>query len=355
MNKHINSFDNQLQYSSSFSGIEKPSITYLKDSNTVIFKSAYHAPTEDKTQARVGDLVFTNWSIYTEDVEGDKPLYVDPLDNGTITALRDDGNQCLGVVVIPASYSDDGLVRLVSLDFMDYNHPQDGSTVPVNMMWGKTGETVTDLDTKDQILAYTPGTTTLALANYSYFGTDYGIIDSYVRQEDVRLSYDYWSGEDTMIPSPYTNSGQKNNVYFSNSSSILNDGLCGKDNTDKIIAMSSAEIGDSSFNNEQSVYPAAMCCRSYKYEQFQNEDGDNVYYYLPSIAELGLLIARIEEVNFARTAMGYSNLTGIYLWSSSQYSSYNAWSLYLSLNDYFGYCNDYTKSNDPSVLAFVAL
>ena len=56
-----------------------------------------------------------------------------------------------------------------------------------------------------------------------------------------------------------------------------------------------------------------MCCRSYFHDNIYNEDGDSVYYYLPSIAELGLLIARIEEINFARNTVGYSNLTNIWL------------------------------------------
>lgn len=280
-----------------------------------MFKDYYHAPTEDKTQAHIGDLVFMNDMIYTEDIEGDKPLYMDPRDPRIPFMWEND--TCAGVVVSLPGYMDDDKIRIVSLDFMDYNNPQSGSVTPVSMMWGDNTKLVTDLNAKDQVLAYTPGTTTLALTNYSYFGTDFGLIDSYVRQEDIRLSYDYWAGENSMIPSPYTNSGQKNSIYFGNSSSILYDGLCGEDNTDKIIAMSSAEIGDSSFNNETSVYPAAMCCRSYFYDNVYNEDGDSAYYYLPSIAELGLLIARMEEINFARNAVGYSNLTNMWLWSSS--------------------------------------
>ena len=315
MNKYINSFEDQLRYSSGYSTISRPSVTYLKDSGDVLFKDNYHAPTEDKTQAHVGDLVFMNDMIYTEEIEGDKPLYMDPRDP-RVSMMREN-DTCAGVVVSLPGYANDGKIRIVSLDFMNYNEPQNGSQTPVDMMWGKTNALVSNLNAKDKILSYSPGTTTLVLNGYSYFGTDFSLIDCYTRSEDTRLSYDYYAGSNSMIPSPYNNSGEKNDIYFSNTSSILSDGLCGESNTDKIINMSSAEIGDSSFSNQQEVYPAAMCCRSYFYDNIHNEDGDSVYYYLPSIAELGLLAARIEEINFARNAVGYSNLTNMYLWSSS--------------------------------------
>lgn len=256
-----------------------------------------------------------NDMIYTEEIEGDKPLYMDPRDPRVSMMYEND--TCAGVVVSLPGYMGDDKIRIVSLGFMDYNNPKDGSATPVNMMWGDYTKLVTDLNAKDKVLSYSPGTTTLLLNGNSYFGTDFSLIDCYTRSEDTRLSYDYYAEQKSTIPSPYTNSGQKNNVYFNNSSSILSDGLCGEDNTDKIVAMSSAKIGDTSFSNEMSVYPAAMCCRSYFYDNITNEDGDSVYYYLPSIAELGLLTARIEEVNFARTALGYSNLTNMWLWSSS--------------------------------------
>lgn len=244
--------------------------------------------------------------IYTDDIEGNKPLYMDPRDPRISMVM--DNDTCLGVVVALPSYSEDDMIRIVSLNYMDYNQPADGNDKPISMMWGKYGTTVTDLSAKDKILAYTPGTTTLALSGYSYFGTDNCLIDSYTRSEDVRLSYDYYAGENSMVPSPYTNSGSKNSIYYSNSNSILSDGLCGSENTDKIVAMSTAQVGDDSYNNTQDVYPAAMCCATYYKSILQDDYGLDAAYYLPSIAELGLMLARIEEVNFARAAVGYSSI-----------------------------------------------
>ena len=108
------------------------------------------------------------------------------------------------------------------------------------------------------------------------------------------------------MPVPYTKNNGINSVYFNTSGSILSQGLCGSANTDAIMA---AVNHEGNITNIYTVghYPAAECCRAYK-------DGS---WYLPSIAELGYLYARIKEIEAVRSSLGYTTLTGYYYWSSS--------------------------------------
>lgn len=345
--KHTNTFTNLEAFNDAT--IESPSVSYIQEDKDVIIKGGYHQPTEDKTKAQVGDIVFYNDMIYTEDIEGDTILYMDPKDPRLQMMIESD--TCYGIVVIPASHTEDGTVRVVSIDFMDFNNPEGGNASPVNMMWGKYNTNVPGITNKDKIAAMAPGTTTISLQDYSYFATDYNLIDTVAGYPDKKESYDYQATQNSMMPTPYAVDGSVNSTYSQNSSSVLSQKLNGKANTAAIVTAANYTVGDP-ITNTQDAYPAGCCCASfYHNDDYVQEAGG---YYLPSIAELGYLTARYEEIDFTRRALGYKGLANNWYWSSSCYSSNLAWGVYFTLNRNFGNCYSNLKYGNGPVLAFVA-
>lgn len=69
---------------------------------------------------------------------------------------------------------------------------------------------------------------------------------------------------------------------------------------------------------------------------------------LPNRAELLLLINHLDLLKFT-----YKFAPSVYFWTNEEYGSRGAWYLGLNLNTNFGYCDNYTKDGDRSVLAFV--
>ena len=203
---------------------------------------------------------------------------------------------------------------------MDYNNPTTGSTTSVDMYWGGYGSLVPNLDAVDKVVTYVTGTTTAALSSYGKFPSSYNISaipqDSYGWEISNCIdnpSYQYiskynapWGSTYSQTPCPYNIDGSINNVYFNTSGSILSQGLCGAENTDKIMA-DVTHAGDIQNQNGDGYHPAAECCRAYK-------DGS---WYLPSQAELGYLCANLKQIEFARTMLERDSLTTKYYWSSS--------------------------------------
>jgi hypothetical protein len=251
--------------------------------------------TTDKTLAKVGWIAYNNNGI-TE--------YYNPksADASSLTA----GN-IIGIVVIEAAHTGDGTVRVVSLDYMDYNNPTTGSTTSVSMYWGGYGSLVPNLDAINKAVYYVDGTTTTALGT-GKFPTDYNYQPDHICITDPQAWYtyapSYYGYKD--ILSPYAIDGGRNFDYFNTPGSILSQGLCGAENTDKIMA-DVTHTGDIQNESGAGYHPAAECCRAYK-------DGS---WYLPSQAELGYLCVRLKEIEFARTTLGRDSLTTKYYCSSS--------------------------------------
>lgn len=346
MNKYINTFSTISDYNANWDNILSPSVSYIKSDKKLIYDAEY---TTSKAAAKVGWIAYDNNGI-TE--------YYNP--KSTDVASLTSSN-IIGIVVIPASCTEDGTVKVVSLDYMDYNNPTTGNTTSVNMYWGGYGSEVPNLPAVDKVVTYVTGTTTTALSSDGKFPSNYDIA-SISGSSDWTITV---SGNDSnrkfisrapqypgasvyneysATPSPYNTDGSVSNDYFNTTGSILSYGLCGAENTDKIMA-DVTHTGDIQNQSGAGYHPAVECCRAYK-------DGS---WYLPSQAELGYLCANLKQIDFARTVLERDSITGKYYWSSSQYSSGNAWYLYLTLNLNFGYCASRTKGDNRSVLAFVAL
>lgn len=353
MNKHINTFKNLYFFNNNIDDIENPSVSYIKDKDRLVIKQTYRQPTEDKTKAQVGDLVFLNDIIYTDDIEGGQPLYMDP--NDPLVTYMYDQTTCLGVVVMPSDLTTDGKVRIVSLAYMDYNNTRYGNKYPVLMKWGESDLVVHGVPAYDRIHATVPGTSSILFVNNSFFATDFNLVDAFIADPDNSCRYDY-NAQNSGVPTPYANGGAFNDYdYIFPFGSILGQGFNGEELTDALVEC--AEIDPSeitTINNQPGSYPAAVCCASYYSTELADFSID-AHYYLPSIAELGMLMARYEEIDYARRAVGCPGLQHFFMWSSSQCSIDKAWAVNFFLDDSFGAVDNQPKSINYAVLAFVAL
>lgn len=346
MNTYINLFDTKSQYEVDRLSLDLPNVSLIEADNTLLYNAFF---TTDKNKAAAGDIVYKS---------GDVIIYYNPK---CPEVANLETENIIGIVVIEAAHTGDGTVRVVSLDYMDYNNPTTGSTTSIGMYWGDYTSLVPNFDAVDKVANYVTGTTTTTLSNNGKFPSNYNIsaipqgewgfeisncIDNPSYQYISRY-YASWGGSAyTQIPCPYNIDGSINNVYFNTSGSILSQGLCGTDNTDKIMA-DVTHTGDIQNKYEAGYHPAAECCRAYK-------DGS---WYLPSIAELGYLCANSKQIEFARTVLERDAIfiATRSIWSSSQYSSNNTWLLSAALTSVFASCNSNSKASSAIALAFKAL
>ena len=69
-------------------------------------------------------------------------------------------------------------------------------------------------------------------------------------------------------------------------------------------------------------YEAANACWNYK------DEVSNLQWYLPAMGELGFMMVRLKEINDTLSMLGgVSASVSYYFWSSSEYSSSNAYYL----------------------------
>lgn len=345
MNKHINKFNTVSEYFSNRDTLTPPSVSYIKPINEVRYGCEY---TIDKERALPG------WIAYKPN---DVVIYYNPK---SPEVSNFDISKVVGIVVIPADHTEDGTVRIVSIDYMNVTTPSTGDSTATSMYWGYNGAEVANLTSVNNVVTYVSGTTTTSLASNGKFVTDWdisqisNISDDQIANSNNNENYKYISkyfisGPNIWqtysdVPCPYNTDYTKNIDYISTTGSILTQGLCGKQNTNKIIAVVSHD-GDITNANTTGYYPAAECCKAYK-------DGS---WYLPSIAELGYLVANLKEIEYTRNLLNLDTLIGRYYWSSSQYSSNLAWYVNLYLNYNFGGCFSNPKGSNYCVLAFVAL
>ena len=312
-----------------------------------------HAATTDKTLANPGDLVI---GMYDENDEY-IVTFVDPLEAEKYKLLENtamDAVGPIGIVVVPASHTTDGTVRIASVKYMDYNSA-DGADSAVNMYWGYNQAVVDASTLSDKIVTYVQGTTTVSLADYSNFATTDTKITFFENTDDLGTYYNWDSQLDGRIPSPYNTDGTQNTLWDTAGQILIH--RDGKALTQAIKNKTTWNIGDTITNayNNANMYPAAFSCLNYN---VASDYFDGAFsqgnWYLPSIAELGYLIARFKEINATRQAVGADSLYDHWFWSSSEYGQGNAWRVYANLNDYFGHTGGGNKASNYSVLAFVA-
>lgn len=312
-----------------------------------------HAATTDKTLANPGDLVI---GMYDENDEY-IVTFVDPLEAEKYKLLEDIVMEAvgpIGIVVVPASHTTDGTVRIASVKYMDYNSA-DGADSAVNMYWGYNQAVVDASTLSDKIVTYVQGTTTVSLADYSNFATTDTKITFFENTDDPGTYYNWDSQFNGRIPSPYNTDGTQNTLWDTADQILVH--RDGKALTQAIKNKTTWNIGDTITNayNNANMYPAAFSCLNYN---VASDYFDGAFsqgnWYLPSIAELGYLIARFKEINTTRQAVGADSLYDHWFWSSSEYDQGDAWNVDANLGTNFGGTGGSYENGGYSVLAFVA-
>ena len=283
----------------------------------------------------------------------------------------------IGVVVVPASHTDDGTARVISLVLMDYNNPDNGSTDGnFGMAWGGYGSDISTLDNK---------TATPYITNTSYagIGSTQQLVGWYNGGNYVpQMSSDYYDNSypnpfdegtcfggdyDVLAPSPYLTGGAKNEIYHStaNPNSIYAD-MNGKGNTEKILAVDNGVstdwqtaltiVNNTSFATNTQPHTAAQCC--WRYHTVGTQQGD---WYLPSAGELGYLASRWKAINTSINKIISSGFEALALtvddgwWSSTESSSRYTVRLHLHSDNADLSYGTYDKHDGYYVRAFLAV
>ena len=281
----------------------------------------------------------------------------------------------IGVVVVPASHTDDSTARIISLASMDFNNPNNGNYENnISMAWGGFGYDITTLDNK---------TLMPLISNNNY--EDLTTVQKFdgwsnLNYEVPEMSSDYYDNEfpnlfdkatcfgrnfENLSPSPYLTGGNKNEIYYTvNSSNICAD-INGKVNTSVILDIDNTvsttwQTASTITNNTSSPtntqpHTAAQCC--WRYHTLGTNQGD---WYLPSAGELGYLVARWKSINFTINKIkSFDKILSIDLlinnsyWSSTEFSSYYAMSI--SLYDNRCFIANTSKMLNYFVRAFTAI
>lgn len=280
----------------------------------------------------------------------------------------------IGVVVVPASHTDDGTARVISLAAMDYNNPDSGNTSEnVHIYWGGDNYDISTLPNLTQAPYIAEQTSAIASPQQIVgwddfynpeFCSDYYVDTSNSFPNPFDSKAAWGSGTpDKPAPSPYLEDGSKNEIYRSaaNTGNVYAD-MDGKSNTGKILTV---DNGGSTYwqtattitntGNTETIHPAAQCCW-----RFHTKGTTQGEWYLPSGGELGYLAARWKAINASISkvaSFGFSALSlpvANYWWSSTEYPSYIA--IYLFFVSNYAYLGKGSKSfNYCCVRAFLAV
>ena len=287
----------------------------------------------------VGDIVL--W-------DGEKKVVADS--NGF--SLPMNGYTPIGVIVIPASHMDDSKARMIATRWMSCDDPENGSLTYQSMVWGSDADLsgITNFTQVPVIARYdddnaggkVPLTEPQAIYttnDYAFIPSDYPGWTGEINPEDEGTRWcksgTYWGNSvDTVIasynyyaPSPYASDGTPNPLYRATeySGGSVNNALGyfdGRHQTDVILDARGAKDYRTwkPTYNAPADYPAASVCDMY--HTVGTSQGD---WYLPSQAELGYVIARINRItNSLRKANGMANLYYFWSWSSTEIASNRA-------------------------------
>ena len=307
------------------------------------FKEIYGVDIKTKTTAAVGDIV-----IKAED---------------TITFIKSsdwskvsNNWEAIGIVCIESRNTPDEKVRILSLDYMDYNNPTSGnSETGVYMYWGDSGD-ISGVTNRDAVPCMSTSSDTQLTSSvqrsidYARIPTDYFNEESsavtgykYTTITDGRYCPSMYLEDGTLNPDAIatvkTIPGTSTEFTINNANSDFN----GAYNTQKIMELCRVDTPTNSYASGN--YPAAQCCSLY------NKGG--LSWYLPASGELACIVANFSKLNSSRTTVGFIgyNFNSCWFWSSTPYSSSNA----RSVNGTNGYCSSNARSYSSSYARVLAV
>ena len=279
----------------------------------------------------------------------------------------------IGVVVVPASHTDDGTARIISLASMDYYNPDNGITQEnIDISWGGWNSDVPNIPflTQGPYIANNPTSFTASeqsIIGWQAIGISQLCSDYYTSgyQNPYDTNSYYQISTYYCHPSPYLQDGSRNELYHTDN--IGNNALAdmnGKSNTEAILAVDNAvstawQTASTITNNTNTStntqpHTAAQCC--WRYHTTGTTQGD---WYLPSAGEMGYLVARWKAINSSIekvVSAGFAALelpVGDRWWSSTEYSY--VYAVRLNFTSNIADFNDYYKYSSFYVRAFCAI
>ena len=302
---------------------------------------------------RIGSFETKAGQIVLWDSDKETKLTVDDYDASIYPTSR---YTPIGVVVIPSSHMDDGRARMMSLRWMSCDDPENGSITVQNMVWGSATD-LTGLTNFSEVPIIESATNQIisGVINGGYLSSDHSRYAGTSNPQDPGTKW-YYDDNDSYIASPYALDGTPNPNYRATSYSggSINNALSyfdGRHQTDVILAARGTKNYGSWIPGRQTPadFPAASCCDMY--HTVGTSQGD---WYLPSQAELGYVVARLNDINNAMTKVnGMQSLPSRWSWSSSEYSFSYARGVYFPNGSVYNW--DFKESILGPVVAFCSV
>lgn len=329
-------------------------------------KQIYPSNNNNVIEVQLADVVAGDVCAY----DGSNKRFFRFVDSGATDDIKN--YTPIGVVVVPASHTDDGTARVISLASMDYNNPDNGNTDGhVNIAWGEYGSNISTLPNLTQApsIGDSPTELTGEQTLKGWLGLNSPEMSSDYYDNEYRNPYDTatcYGRSKACVPSPYLNDGSKNPIYHStaNTGNAYAD-MDGKGNTEKILDVdnsvstdwqtASTIVNNTSPSTNTQPHTAAQCC--WRYHTVGTQQGE---WYLPAGGELGYLASRWKAINTSINKILSSGFEALVLpvthhwWSSTEYSSYYA--VRLRFNSSYAYLGSGSyKYNSIYVRAFLVV
>ena len=251
-------------------------------------------------QAEAGDGVFYS--------RNSSQIVIIPKEEIMIGAIFPNSYVPIGVVAIPGKHGvyGYGICGVISLVNMSCDTPDTGTTSVETMYWGVNTDTNNENYTKLPYvgLLSSPGNSSGTITGEYYFGWLPSDKFSFKQcPHDTNAYYDDNVGSaHYAVPSPYLTNGNRNTGYYRIASPSSTDNclsafygpLWNKNIVENYATGQSSWKTASHISNLTSVghYPAVCCC--WRYHTEGTNQGD---WYLPSVAEMGYVVARFNQIN----------------------------------------------------------
>lgn len=334
MENYLQVFDTEADYESSKDDLEFPTVSYVKDIDTIYYM------TPPPIHALPIKAVF-----YDSATDSFVKMYPDEITEVIPTYTP------IGVEVIPVEHDvyGTGQAGIMSIAEMNYSSPDVGSSERQYMYWGKLSSNTSLPDLNNVNLV--DGTT----ASNGNLPSD--LFTGATSLDGVSKYYNTTNN----APSPYNADGSRNEAYYTTVYSTKNalSDFDGVGNTKVLTELATYqtnwETASSIINSaSSSCYPAACCC--WRFHTLGTEQGQ---WYLPAIGEMGYVMTRISAINEAinKVLSIYSSVVAVSVhtsnayWSSSEDSSMSA----RILRTIYGEVSHSTTSSGLYVRAFLRL